>query len=580
MFFKFKFILLGLILWGNFALYAKPVSLEEAENVAKNWMLQQTGKEFTVQKASPSGTVGQTTVKDEKVRVILLNPKGWVVTSADDVVQPVLGYGESPIDLSSTPPGFKDWITNAKGQIKAALQGGKSPVATTAQVNTKIKDIADEWKRLKADVQIFKAQRIEGGALSASSVGGVVTPLLWMGSGSEAGGIIWGQGSGYNAKCPYDSSSQYDSHVLVGCVATAMGQIMRYYQSPAQGSGYHSYNDPNYGTLSADFGNTLYHWASMPYSLSSASSGSEIDAVSTILYHAGVAVDMGYGISVSLAYPNKVPNAIKTYFGYNESNLYNRDEYGGQWDSALQGELNNGRPLFYGGFSSSGNSGHAFVLDGYDGGGYYHFNWGWDGYANGYYSLGSLTPGQDDYTFSQLAVTIIASSSPIPPPPPPPGTVTRTEVTELYVATFLRAPDAAGLNYWVSSGLTIEGIASSFFDQPETQAKYPPETTIGEFVAAVYTNLFNRYPDEAGLEYWAEEIYYGRVSPSLFILAVINGAQGLDATILNNKTRVGEYYADAGLNNPECAEYVMWYIDETEQSVQDAFTYIDNGCSY
>ena len=52
--------------------------------------------------------------------------------------------------------------------------------------------------------------------------------------------------------------------------------------------------------------------------------------------------------------------------------------------------------------------------------------------------------------------------------------VTREQVAELYVATFNRAPDAEGLDYWVNaSGLTIEGIAQSFFDQPETQAKYP-----------------------------------------------------------------------------------------------------------
>ncbi|WP_367278395.1 DUF4214 domain-containing protein [Sulfurimonas sp.] len=43
------------------------------------------------------------------------------------------------------------------------------------------------------------------------------------------------------------------------------------------------------------------------------------------------------------------------------------------------------------------------------------------------------------------------------------------DVCKLYVATFNRAPDAAGLSYWVNnSGLSIEGIAQSFFDQPET----------------------------------------------------------------------------------------------------------------
>ena len=45
-----------------------------------------------------------------------------------------------------------------------------------------------------------------------------------------------------------------------------------------------------------------------------------------------------------------------------------------------------------------------------------------------------------------------------------------TSVAKLYVATFDRAPDSAGLDYWVNlSGLSLEEIATSFFDQPETK---------------------------------------------------------------------------------------------------------------
>jgi hypothetical protein len=314
--------------------------------------------------------------------------------------------------------------------------------------------------------------------------------------------------------------------------------------------------------------------------LSGGSSSTQVDAVATLLYHTGVSVDMDYGPGVSLAYPSNVPGALKTYFGYKEADYYERSDYSdSQWATNLKTELDAGRPLFYGGFDVYGYGGHAFVLDGYDTSGYYHFNWGWSGYQNGYYTINNLTPDGSDFSYGQSAVRIVTSSTPPPPPPPPPGKVTRTDVTELYVATFLRAPDSGGLNYWVNdSRLSIEGIAQSFFDQPETQEKYPPDTTIGEFVDEVYLNLFNRYSDDAGFDYWVDEIYYGRITPGLFILAVINGAQGSDATILSNKTRVGERYANSGSTDTRCAEYVMWYIDETEQSVQDAFAYIDNGC--
>lgn len=93
---------------------------------------------------------------------------------------------------------------------------------------------------------------------------------------------------------------------------------------------------------------------------------------------------------------------------------------------------------------------------------------------------------------------------------------TKESVTKLYVATFNRAPDATGLEYWVNDSFNgeaeLELIAQSFFDQPETQDAYPPNTTSTEFVGAVYSNLFNREPDEGGLNYWVAELDSGRLT--------------------------------------------------------------------
>ncbi len=89
--------------------------------------------------------------------------------------------------------------------------------------------------------------------------------------------------------------------------------------------------------------------------------------------------------------------------------------------------------------------------------------------------------------------------------------VTLSEVTKLYVATFNRAPDAEGINYWANSGMSIENIAQSFFDQSETQALYPSGTANSSFVNSVYDNLFNRTPDTAGFNYWVQELNNGNV---------------------------------------------------------------------
>ena len=99
------------------------------------------------------------------------------------------------------------------------------------------------------------------------------------------------------------------------------------------------------------------------------------------------------------------------------------------------------------------------------------------------------------------------------------------EVTKLYVATFDRAPDSAGLLWWVnSSNLKLSQIAQSFFDQVETKTLYPNGTSTEDFVNSIYQNLFNRFSDIAGLNYWVGDLDGGKVSRQSFIQSVINGA--------------------------------------------------------
>lgn len=147
---------------------------------------------------------------------------------------------------------------------------------------------------------------------------------------------------------------------------------------------------------------------------------------------------------------------------------------------------------------------------------------------------------------------------------------TQGNIAELYVATFNRAPDAAGLDYWDNTGMSIEDIAQSFFDQTETQALYPTGTTTTDFVMAVYQNLFNRAPDQAGLDYWSIQLSSHDISNQNFILAVTNGALGSDATILQNKKTVGLTFANYGLSDVALAHTVMANVDATTVSVDAA----------
>ena len=154
-----------------------------------------------------------------------------------------------------------------------------------------------------------------------------------------------------------------------------MAQIMKFWNYPETGSGFHSYNHPAYGTLSANFGSTTYQWSLMPNVVSSSNS-----AVATLMYHCGVSVNMVYDIAAkggSSAQTLDVAAALKTYFGYSSTveGKYRKDYTDAQWIDLLKTELNAGRPVQYAGTGSSG--GHSFVCDGYNSNDFFHMNWGW-----------------------------------------------------------------------------------------------------------------------------------------------------------------------------------------------------------
>ena len=153
--------------------------------------------------------------------------------------------------------------------------------------------------------------------------------------------------------------------------------------------------------------------------------------------------------------------------------------------------------------------------------------------------------------------------------------VTRTEVTEIYVATFNRAPDEAGLDYWVVANLTIEEIAASFFMQEETQELYLDTLSNAEFVDAVYNNVYNHSGDPDGAAYWIAELDEG-TPKNMMIIAMVNGARGIDQDTLDNKTEVGLYFAenDVALTLEQAYE-VMADVTDDDQSVADAEAQID-----
>lgn len=295
---------------------------------------------------------------------------GFVIVSADDRALPILGYSETgTLDPATLPVNFLSWMDVYESEIDWVKENVSQPDEATAS----------QWQQLLSNT--YEPVRADRN----------VTPLL---------STTWDQNAPYNAYCPYDNT--YGEQCVTGCVATAMAQIMKYWEYPYKGTGSHSYYHNSFGTLSANFGSTIYSWFDMPNSNPPANNTS----IAALMYHCGVSVDMNYGTNAvggSEAYVSNCPSALVNYFGYDQgAAYYSKDDYtDAVWSNALKNELDNSRPLLYRGQGSEG--GHAFVCDGYNNN-YFHFNWGWSGSENGNYLLSSLNPATYDFSTNQAAV--------------------------------------------------------------------------------------------------------------------------------------------------------------------------------
>lgn len=310
---------------------------------------------------------------------IFTTESSFVVMAADDCAQPILGYSfENTFVADDMPDNMRWWLQQYSDEIQWGIENGIRSDKSTA----------DEWKKLQE------------GKGSKDTPAVIVGPLI---------ATRWGQDAPYNNLCPYNESA--GKRAVTGCVATAMAQVMKYWNYPEQGVGSNTYtpaDHPEYGEQSANFGETTYDWANMTNTYGSSSTQAQKDAVATLMYHCGVSVNMDYDYSqantnhVGSGAPTAmVPESLKTYFKYSPSATYKyKDDFtNDQWIALLQSELDEHRPVLYAGRyeynvnNETKTGGHAFVCDGYRSDGKFHFNWGWDGSRDDYFAIGALNPG-------------------------------------------------------------------------------------------------------------------------------------------------------------------------------------------
>ena len=191
----------------------------------------------------------------------------------------------------------------------------------------------------------------------------------------------WNQNAPYNNLCPLLDGKR----CITGCVATAMAQIMKYYNYPTTGTGSYSY-EWNGQMLTAEPGMHTYNWSKMLPNYSTTSFTNEnAQAVAQLMYDCGVVCDAGYGANLTYA---GIYRQFVDYFGYDSSSawMYKNQTSNAQWERIINDELQASRPVYYCAQNNS-HEGHLFIVDGCDNNNYFHINWGWGGYKDAYFTL-------------------------------------------------------------------------------------------------------------------------------------------------------------------------------------------------
>ncbi len=341
----------------------------------------------------------------------------FVIVAGDDRADGILAYGDTPLDMNDLPCGMRWMLAHYKEQM--------------------------EW------LQANPAAAIASEPSYAATV--KVPELL---------SCKWNQGEPYNNLCPVYKNKR----CITGCIATAMAQVMYYWQYPDHLPDYPAYVT---GSIVVDeLPGTDLNWDDMldGYYLFEGTykmhySEAQAEAVATLMRYCGQASQMGYGVDESGAYTWNQMMAISDFGYYLGCHIEHRDRYtADEWKTMMLAELGAFRPILYTGYGEE-VGGHAFVVDGYDGR-RFHINWGWEGNANGYFMMDAFTAyGYYGFNYGQ---TMVAEVYPDPYKPPydveVDGICYSRNGNELTVTRKAERDNTYSGNIAIPSHVTIDGV--------------------------------------------------------------------------------------------------------------------------
>lgn len=365
-------LLIAVALLTSIATMAQPRSEQQAIQIAQDFFAKSTKKNAPKLSVVPQQKVTQQIRKkvasakkapSQHSSCYIINDEAnnrFVIVSADERMYEILGYSDNGcFEAEKAPEGLLFLLNGYDSQLNG-LVNEKFEISPKARAN-------------------YEA----------------VSPFIQ---------TEWGQGTPYNNLCPVDPNT--GGKCVTGCVATAMAQVMKYYQYPQRGQSSISYQSSPYGIkISEDFSSYFFEWDKMPNVYDYTWTNEQKNAVSQLMYASGISVAMQYTSGGSGAYSADIAYALINNFGYNPNLKYYEHDYyfKEDWDSIIHVNLAKKQPVLYGGSGEDG--GHQFVLDGSDSEGLYHINWGWNGkYNEGYFELTALATGNGDFSLGQSMV--------------------------------------------------------------------------------------------------------------------------------------------------------------------------------
>ena len=287
---------------------------------------------------------------------------GFVIVSVDDRTDAILGYSTSGrFDEQHIPDNFRAWLQQTETEIESL------PAST----------LPGSEDLMPATRRAAKHAKINPLVITSWNQGNY-------GNDTNSDGV-------YNIHLPKIGSK----YPCTGCVAVVGAQLMYYYQWPKDKTqsvpGYSSSSQAN---TSVDLQPIKFQWSKMKTSYVVNDPNTEaVNAVADLLLYSAYATQMYFGVGGSSGSTYTLAQGLCSYFDYDPDSWKNvsRSDYSvSEWDALIYHELACGRPVLYSGDSDSG--GHAFICDGYDGEGMYHFNWGWGGSSDGYFKLQATNP--------------------------------------------------------------------------------------------------------------------------------------------------------------------------------------------